>query len=132
MYNGNFSTAQKETENYNAPNFINQRIPTQNVQGRYPQTIDHLSQSNTINVDTYKRNELYAMLREEVMSVIRQSQVSRETIMNMKKDVRSHKKTIRAMNNDYEQLMEDKEGCIEQNRLMEQDLKEQEFQNEEL
>ena len=53
-------------------------------------------------------------------------------IMNMKKDVRQHKKTIRAMNSDYEQLMEEKEGIIEQNRLMEQDLKEQEFQNEEL
>ena len=67
------------------------------------------------------------MLREEVLSAIRQSQVSRETIMNMKKDVRQHKKTIRAMNADYEQLMEEKEGYIEQNRLMEQDLKEQEF-----
>ena len=31
------------------------------------------------------------------------------------------------MNSDYEQLMEEKEGIIEQNRLMEQDLKEQEF-----
>ena len=31
------------------------------------------------------------------------------------------------MNADYEQLMEEKEGYIEQNRLMEQDLKEQEF-----
>ena len=36
------------------------------------------------------------------------------------------------MNKDYDQLMEDKEGIIEQNRLMEQDLKEQEYQNEEL
>ena len=33
---------------------------------RQPHTIDHLSQSITINADAFKRNELYAMLREEV------------------------------------------------------------------
>ena len=89
------------------------------MHGRFPNTIDHLSQSNTINVDCFKRNELYAMLREEVMIVLRQSQVHRETIMNMKKDVKKHKKTVALLNKDCDQLMEEKEGIVEQNRLIE-------------
>lgn len=37
------------------------------------------------------------MLREEAQTVLRQSQVSRETIINMKKEVKQHKKTINLM-----------------------------------
>ena len=127
VHNGRLSSGQRDL---NAPYFVNQG--TQNLYGRFPNTIDHLSQSNTINIDCYKRNELYAMLREEVMHVLRQSKVHRETIMNMKQDVKKHKQTIKDISKDYDQLAEDKEATIEQNRLMEQDLKEQEYQNEEL
>ena len=72
------------------------------------------------------------MLREEAQILIRQSKVSRETIINMKKEVKQHKNTIKLMQKDYENLLEESEGFVEQTRLLEQDLKEQEFQNEEL
>ena len=36
------------------------------------------------------------------------------------------------MQKDYENLLEESEGFVEQTRLLEQDLKEQEYQNEEL
>lgn len=72
------------------------------------------------------------MLREEAITVLRQTEVSRETIINMKKEVKQHKKTIKLMQKDYDNLLEESEGFVEQTKILEQDLKDQEFQNEEL
>ena len=48
-----------------------------------------------------KRNELYAMLREEVLGHIKQKEVSKDTIMGMKAQIKGKRKELQAANRAY-------------------------------
>ena len=54
----------------------------------YRTSIDMTATCGTLAVDGNKRNELYIMLREEVENHLRQSEVSKETVLSMKRSLK--------------------------------------------
>ena len=63
-----------------------------------------------------KRNELYTMLREEVLGHIKQKEVSKDTIMGMKTQLKDKRKELQAANRAYQVLYDEKENSLEANK----------------
>ena len=89
----------------------------------YRQSIDMTATAGTIAVDGGKRNELYSMLREEIMGHLRQTDVSKDTILSMKQKLRLKKKELREAGNAYQVQQQEKDGLIETNQHLESDVK---------
>ena len=70
------------------------------------QTVYSIDVNQTlVGADASKRNELYNMLRDEVLGSLRQSSVSRETIVNMKVEMRRYKKEMIRCQKEYDALL---------------------------
>lgn len=81
----------------------------------------------TVAVDCSKRNELYSMLREEVIAFSKQMEIRKETVLAMKRQLKNKKKEIVDAEQSCRALNEEKEGQIEVNRNLEDELKDLEF-----
>ena len=73
--------------------------------------------------DASKRNELYSMLRDEVLGRIKQIEVSKNTILAMKSQLREKKAELGYQNHAYQLLYNEKESVVEINKNLTNDIK---------
>ena len=88
--------------------------------------------AGTIKVDQGKRNELYSMLREEVLDHIKQTEVSKTTILGARRRYKKKKEELRNANRTYQILYEEKESILETNKNLHGEIKDLELQIEDL
>ena len=129
MNNSSFAALQPISKGSN-----NQMLPTSMHGKNYRASIDvTASVVGNMAVDSgNKRNELYAMLREEVLGHIKQKEVSKDTIMGMKAQLKGKRNELNAANRAYQVIYDEKESSLETNKLLENEIKDLELQIEEM
>ena len=98
----------------------------------YRASIDMTATAGTIKVDQGKRNELYSMLREEVLDHIKQTEVSKTTILGARRRYKKKKEELRNANRTYQILYDEKESILETNKNLHGEIKDLELQIEDL
>ena len=76
----------------------------------YRASIDMTATQGTVAVDGTKRNELYSMLREEVLTYLKQMEIRKETVLAMKKQLKEKKREILQTKQALDDLNEEKVG----------------------
>jgi hypothetical protein len=82
--------------------------------------------------DGSKRNELYSMLRDEVLGHLKQGEVSKNTIVAMKKQLKERRAEIGHSNRAYQLLHDEKDNVDGINKNLECEIKDLEGQVDEL
>jgi len=83
--------------------------------GYHRTSVDLTVTQGTIAADGGKRNELYAMLREEVVSHLKQIEVTRETVLAMKRQLKQKNHEMRCSEEALRTLSEEKQGVVDTN-----------------
>jgi hypothetical protein len=95
--------------------------PGKNYRGSIDMTATH--GTHMVVGDASKRNELYSMLRDEVLGRIKQIEVSKNTILAMKSQLREKKAELGYQNHAYQLLHNEKESVVEINKNLTNDIK---------